>query len=160
MPHIGVVEENAPVSVTPLADGSHVVDFGRNLAGWTRLRVTGPKGATVVLKHAEVLMHPPYGPANGSVYQGNLRTALATDTYTLRGDAGGEVYEPHFTYHGFQFVQVFGYPGTLAAADVTQVHFRTLNAIRTHFKSSSYVVSPHRGAPRLSSTSRLVALDP
>jgi alpha-L-rhamnosidase len=51
--------------------------------------VTGTAGQTVIMRHAEVLQHPPYGPADGSIYQGNLRTALATDTFTLRGDPQG-----------------------------------------------------------------------
>ena len=45
-------------------------------------------------------MHEPYGPRNGSVYTANLRSARATDMYTLKGAADGEEYQPHFTYHG------------------------------------------------------------
>lgn len=76
---------------------SVVVDFGENLSGVVRINVVGNRGDTVQLQHAEVLMHEPYGPANGSVYTGNLRTALALDTYTLNGTAGGETYQPSFT---------------------------------------------------------------
>ena len=49
-----------------------------------------------------VSQHPPYGPVNGLPYYGNLRSALALDTYILRGDASGETYTPRFTYHGFR----------------------------------------------------------
>lgn len=45
-------------------------------------------------------MHEPYGPRNGDIYTANLRTARQTDTFTLSGKGGGEVYMPHFTYHG------------------------------------------------------------
>ena len=57
---------------------SQVVDFGDNLSGWVRIKVTGPAGSNITLRHAEVLQHPPYGPADGSIYVGNLRSALAT----------------------------------------------------------------------------------
>ena len=97
IPRIGVEEVNPPVSVTRVGDSDFVVDFGHNLAGWARIRVKGDRGTTISLRHAEVLMHEPYGPRNGSVYQGNLRTALATDTYTLAGTGAVETFEPHFT---------------------------------------------------------------
>ncbi|EDQ88445.1 uncharacterized protein MONBRDRAFT_8914 [Monosiga brevicollis MX1] len=92
-------------SATP---ATYVVDFGENLAGVCRIQVKGNKGDSITLKHAEVLMHEPYGPADGTVYTGNLRTAQATDTYVLRGDANGETWTPSFTYHGFRYVQVTG----------------------------------------------------
>lgn len=66
--------------VTRLSPVSQVVNFGDNLSGWTKIFVKGPAGSNVTLKHAEVLQHPPYGPANGEIYQGNLRSALATGT--------------------------------------------------------------------------------
>ena len=47
---------------------------------------------------------------DGSLYTENLRTALATDRFTLDG-AGRETFEPHFTFHGFRYVEITGYPG-------------------------------------------------
>jgi hypothetical protein len=139
MPTVSVDREVRPVSVKSVG-GNWVVDFGENLSGWCRLAVSGAAGTTVTLHHAEVLQHPPYGPADGSVYVGNLRSALATDTYTLTG-RGVEVYEPHFTYHGFQFVQVVGYPGVLTADNITMVHFHTLLTVKSTFNSSSNVLN-------------------
>ena len=60
------------------------------------------------LRHAETL-NP-----DGSLYVANLRTARATDLYTLKGE-GTEVWEPRFTYHGFRFVEVAGFPGEPAS---------------------------------------------
>ena len=54
-------------------------------------------------------MHPPYGPADGTVYTANLRSATQTDTYMTKGSSNrseGEQWEPMFTYHGFRYVQV------------------------------------------------------
>ncbi|MFJ6850639.1 alpha-L-rhamnosidase [Streptomyces sp. NPDC091271] len=91
--------------VTEPEPGVFVFDLGQNMVGTARLTVSGPAGTTVRLRHAEVL-NP-----DGTVYTANLRTARATDTYTLKG-GGRETYEPRFTFHGFRYVEVTGYPGT------------------------------------------------
>jgi alpha-L-rhamnosidase len=85
--------------------------MGQNLVGWCRLRVSGPKGTEVMLRHAETLDR------DGSLYIANLRSAKATDIYTLKG-GGPEVWEPRFTYHGFRYVEVAGYPGEPTAASL------------------------------------------
>ncbi|MFD4407776.1 glycoside hydrolase family 78 protein [Nocardia sp. NPDC058499] len=105
-PPIRRIEELAPVSVTPRPGGRYVVDFGRILSGWTRMKVDGPAGTTVTLRHAELLRGDEIDPTT-------LRTALATDRYTLRGE-GPETWEPRFTFHGFRYVEVDGWPGELA----------------------------------------------
>jgi alpha-L-rhamnosidase len=94
-----------PVKVTRLRPGVWVFDMGQNLVGWCRLHVSGKAGTRVVLRHSETL-NP-----DGSLYVANLRTARATDLYTLKG-GGAETWEPRFTYHGFRYVEVTGYPGT------------------------------------------------
>ncbi|MFJ4920272.1 alpha-L-rhamnosidase [Streptomyces sp. NPDC088725] len=104
---VRVEREISAVSVTEPSPGAYVFDLGQNMVGAVRLRVSGDAGTTVRLRHAEVL-NP-----DGTVYTTNLRTAVATDTYTLSGD-GEETYEPHFTFHGFRYVEVTGYPGTPA----------------------------------------------
>ncbi|MEU1482964.1 alpha-L-rhamnosidase [Streptomyces sp. NPDC005752] len=91
--------------VTEPEPGVFVFDLGQNMVGTARLTVSGPAGTTVRLRHAEVL------DPDGTIYTDNLRTARATDTYTLRG-GGRETYEPRFTFHGFRYVEVTGYPGT------------------------------------------------
>ncbi|MGF1341899.1 alpha-L-rhamnosidase [Streptomyces flavovirens] len=90
--------------VTEPEPGVYVFDLGQNMVGTVRLLVSGPAGTTVRLRHAEVL-NP-----DGTLYTANLRTARATDTYTLRG-GGPETYEPRFTFHGFRYVEVTGFPG-------------------------------------------------
>jgi alpha-L-rhamnosidase len=79
--------------------------MGQNMVGWVRLRVRGPAGTTVRLHHAEVL------DKQGNFYTANLRTAQQADSYTLKGGAE-ETFEPHFTFHGFRYVKVEGFPGT------------------------------------------------
>lgn len=100
---IEVVETRKPVAVVEPQPGVYVFDVGQNLAGWARLTVNGPAGACVRLRFAESVYE------DGSVNQENLRAALATDTYILRGE-GKEGWEPRFTYHGFRYVQVENLP--------------------------------------------------
>ena len=85
--------------------------MGQNMVGWPVLRVTGPAGTRVRMRTAEVL-NP-----DGTLYRENLRGADATDTYVLRG-SGEEVYRPHFTFQGFRYVELTGFPGTPTPASL------------------------------------------
>ncbi|MHB8815711.1 MAG: family 78 glycoside hydrolase catalytic domain, partial [Steroidobacteraceae bacterium] len=105
-PPIRTVQSLAPRKITRPRSGVFVFDFGQNFAGWCRLHVQGPAGTVVRLRYAEILR------PDGEIDQSNLRGARATDTYTLRGEPAGEAYEPRFTYHGFRYVEVTGFPGT------------------------------------------------
>ena len=84
-----------------------MVDMGQNMVGWIRIKASGKKGDVITLRHAEVL------DKEGNMYYENLRAAQ-TNTYTLEG-GGEEVFQPHFTFQGFRYVMVSGYPGTLEA---------------------------------------------
>jgi alpha-L-rhamnosidase len=99
-----------PVALAEPKPGVYIFDMGQNLVGWCRLAVRGPAGASVKLRFAETVQ------TNGTLYLDNIRAAKVTDLYTLKG-GGKEVYEPRFTYHGFRFVEVTGFPGkpTLAS---------------------------------------------
>ena len=118
MPPIRVVSAIVPHKMTNPRPGVYVFDMGQNFSGWTRIRVKGPAGTRVVLRHAETIYD------DGTINVENLRNARATDTYFLRGDVEGETYEPRFTYHGFRYVEVTGYPGTPSLDAVTgrEVH--------------------------------------
>lgn len=87
--------------------GVYVFDLGQNIAGWARLHVRGPSGTRVRMRFAEILDPD----SSGNITQINLRSAKATDTYVLSG-RGTETFTPHFTYHGFRYIEVTGYPGT------------------------------------------------
>jgi alpha-L-rhamnosidase len=106
MPPIRVVDTLLPRSLSSPHPGMYVYDMGQNFSGWVQLRVQGARGARVKLRFAEEI----YG--NGMINRENLEAAKSRDIYTLRGDPGGEVFEPHFTYHGFRYVEVTGFPGT------------------------------------------------
>jgi alpha-L-rhamnosidase len=89
-----------------------MVDLGQNMVGHVRLSARGPVGTTITLRHAEILN------TDGSLYTANLRPALSTDKFILKGDSKPETFEPHFTFHGFRYVEITGYPGTLTAENL------------------------------------------
>jgi alpha-L-rhamnosidase len=109
---IRVTEELEAKTVTEPREGVYVFDMGKNMVGWVRLKVEGEAGTEVTLRHAEAL-NP-----DGTIYTTNLRSARATDRYVLKGE-GEEVYEPRFTFHGFRYVEVTGYPGESPLEAVT-----------------------------------------
>ncbi|MGM9470449.1 family 78 glycoside hydrolase catalytic domain [Pseudarthrobacter sp. YS3] len=116
-PPVRRIEEVPVKEVLTTPAGATVLDFGQNLVGRLRIRVTGEAGHTVTLRHAEVL-------EDGELSIRPLRQAAATDSYTLAGNAagtGGEEWEPRFTFHGFRYAQVDNWPGALDPAAITAV---------------------------------------
>ena len=126
MPAARVMETLPAVEMTNPSEGVYIFDLGQVITGWCRLRVRGPAGATVTLRHGTCLYADGTldarsnlcnAPNSEEAYrQGTGRdrgvhhSARQTDSYTLRGD-GVEVWEPRFTLHSFRYVEVTGYPG-------------------------------------------------
>ncbi|MWV51550.1 family 78 glycoside hydrolase catalytic domain (plasmid) [Rathayibacter sp. VKM Ac-2803] len=108
------IEVLPALEVTTPAAGAHVIDFGQVISGWVRLRVTGPAGTELTLRHGELLT------PGGELETVNLRTAKAIDRYILSGE-GVEEWEPRFTFHGFRYAEITGWPGALEPADVDAV---------------------------------------
>jgi Alpha-L-rhamnosidase N-terminal domain./Bacterial alpha-L-rhamnosidase. len=112
-PPVRRIELRAPVAILTSPTGRTIVDFGQNLVGRLRLTVRGEAGQMITLRHAEVL-------ENGELSLRPLRTARATDRYILHGN-GEETWEPRFTFHGFRYAEIEGWPGTLDAKDIRAV---------------------------------------
>ncbi len=106
-PKVRRMEELAPIAAPVKHKGWEntrwIFDLGQNMVGWARIRVNGKAGTTVRIRFAEML-NP-----DGTLYTTNLRSARATDYYTLKGE-GEEVFEPHFTFHGFRYVELTDLP--------------------------------------------------
>jgi len=111
MPPIRVVDTIVPLKMTNPQPGVYVFDMGQNFSGWAQLRVRGERGTEVRMRFAELLYD------NGMINQENLRSARAEDTYILRGE-GEEVFEPSFTYHGFRYLELTGFPGAPGAETI------------------------------------------
>lgn len=139
MPPVRVIETLKPVSITPLADGRQVVDFGQNLAGWARLRVSGPAGTEIRLKYGERLLDD--GGVSHQYLDKHIKSGgFQTDRFILSG-RGDETWEPRFTFHGFRFVEVSGYPGKLSAEDIAAHVVRTDFSKAGNFRCSDETVN-------------------
>lgn len=127
------VEEISVQRLITTPSGKTVADFGQNLVGWIRLSVEGDGGTVVTLRHAEVM-------EDGELGVRPLRTAKATDSYTLRGD-GVEIWEPRFTFHGFRYAEIDGYPGDLTPDKLTAVVIHSDMTRTGWFESSSELLN-------------------
>jgi alpha-L-rhamnosidase len=128
------IEEIKPIAVTSPTNGVFIFNLGQNFAGVVRLNVKGPAGTQIRLRHGEML-HP-----DGRLMTENLRKARATDYYVLRGDPNGETYTPRFTFHGFQYVELTGYPGKPAADAVTGIVLHSDTPFTSDFACSDPMV--------------------
>lgn len=91
--------------------GETVLDFGQNFAGWVSFPSDRlPAGTTVTLECGEILQH-------GNFCRDNYRRARARFVYTA--DGRSETVKPKFTFFGFRYVRVSGWPGEAAAEDFT-----------------------------------------
>jgi alpha-L-rhamnosidase len=109
LPPIKAVKTLKPVAVHEPKPGVFVYDLGQNFAGWARLRVAADRGTLITLRFAEsVAADGMIDPASTGVFATHL---VPTDTYITKG-SGEEVWEPRFTYHGFRYVEMTGFPGT------------------------------------------------
>jgi alpha-L-rhamnosidase len=122
--------EIKPVGVTEPSPGAFVFDMGTNFAGFARLMVEdAPPGQKIVLRFAERL-NP-----DGTIYTTNLRGARATDTYICKGQ-GKETWQPEFTFHGFQYVEVTGYPGQPRLSDIRGIELTSDTPVVGKFECS------------------------
>jgi alpha-L-rhamnosidase len=133
-PPVRRIQEIRPVRILHTPRGETVFDMGQNMVGWVRLRVRGPAGTTVTLRHAEVL------DKEGNFYTANLRAAKQTNRYTLKGE-GEEVYEPHFTFQGFRYVAVEGFPGEPTLDALTGVVLHSDMTPTGRFESSDSLLN-------------------
>ncbi len=137
-PPIRRVRLHTPKNILSPRLGVYVFDFGQNFSGWARLRVSGERGREVKLRYAELLNE------DGTVNTAPNRAAKSTDIYVLKGE-GLEEYEPRFTYHGFRYVELTGYPGTPNIESLTGVEVHTdVPAIGGFSCSNSLINDIHR----------------
>jgi len=143
IPDIIEVEVHEPLHVYQVQD-TQVVDFGTNTAGVCALKVSNlPPNTIVELKHAEIPLHEPYGPPNGSLYFDNLRSAKATDTYIAptRSEEENMIYQPSFTYHGFRYAQIKGYPDELNSGNIVRKKIHSNVKLNGRLNTSSDILN-------------------
>jgi alpha-L-rhamnosidase len=123
-----------PIKIFKTPKGQTVVDFGQNLVGWVTLKVKGNAGDKITIRHAEVL------DKEKNVYLENLRAAQAEIVYTLKGGEE-EIYEPRFSFFGFRYAWVEGYPGTLTADKISATAVYSDMAPTGNFTSSHPLIN-------------------
>ncbi|TWT98345.1 glycoside hydrolase family 78 protein [Stieleria varia] len=132
---VRITQELPARKMTAREPGTYVFDLGQNFAGVIRLKLKGPAGTHVQIRYGEML-HP-----DGRLMTENLRKARATDFYTLKGDPEGEVYQPRFTFHGFQFVELQNFPGEPTLETVTGLVMHSDTPMTSEFACSDPMVN-------------------
>lgn len=128
------IEELKPVKIFRTPKGEWVADMGQNMVGRMRIRVQGPAGTKIKLEHAEVL------DKDGNFYTENLRAAKVALEYTLNGN-GVEEYEPWFTFMGFRYVKIEGYPGEIKPDQFTGVVIHSDMQPTLSFETSNELIN-------------------
>lgn len=115
---IEITDTYTPVDVSEPEEGVYVFDLGEQIAGWVELTVEGPAGTEVTITQGESL-------DDGYVAHDNsqLNRPMQVDRYVLDGE-GVETWEPSFSYKGFRYVQIDGFPGepTLDSIEAKELH--------------------------------------
>ena len=132
---VRAIQEIKPVAITSPTNGVYIFNLGQNFAGVVRLKVKGAAGTKIQLRYGEML-HP-----DGTLMTENLRKARATDTYIMRGDENGEEWTPHFTFHGFQYVEITGYPGKPGKDAITGIVLQSDTPLTSGFECSDPVAN-------------------
>ncbi|MBN2213842.1 MAG: family 78 glycoside hydrolase catalytic domain [Bacteroidales bacterium] len=111
-PAVRITQTIKPIEKIITPKGELVFDLGQNIVGWVQFKLKGAAGTKITLRHAEVL------DKDGNFYTDNLRAAKAEDKYIFKGE-GLETFEPHFTFHGFRYIQVKDYPDEISPDDIS-----------------------------------------
>ena len=140
MPPMRVVRTLRPIAVKTVAAGTCVVDMGENLSGWARVTAQGPAGTEIVLRYSEKIHD------DGTIDRSNIDIFVKggefqTDRFILAGTGAPETFEPRFTYHGFRYVEVTGYPGVPTVNDFEGRVVHTDLPSRGRFACSDPVVN-------------------
>ena len=122
-----------PVKIFKTSKGEQVIDFGQNLVGWVSVKAKGKKGDTITIQHAEVLDKA------GNFYIDNLRAAKATAQYILNNEE--QTFEPSFTFYGFRYIKIEGFPGELDPDDFTAVALYSAMKPNGQFTSSNPLIN-------------------
>ncbi|MGM0903514.1 MAG: glycoside hydrolase family 78 protein [Bacillota bacterium] len=145
---VKVFEELTAKSYTEPRPGVYVYDMGVNMVGVPRITVKGERGQKVTLRTGEILYPdlPEYQDMNGSSMVGmilteNLRSALSTDTYILKGDSNGETYQPRFTFHGYRYLEITGLDEPIPVEDVKGVVLSSITELTGSYETSNPLVN-------------------
>ena len=141
-----------PDTMRHVGDDVYIFDFGQNFAGWCRLKLKGNKGQEIKMRHFELLDQQGRGSTS------TLHGARAAEHYICRGDPRGEVYEPHFTYHGFRYVEVSGLGYKPSLSDLSGRVVRSNAPLSCRFDSDHETANKIMHAARWTQISNMVSV--
>ncbi len=118
MQPINITKVMNPQKMESPQPGMYVYDFGQNFTGFVCLKVRGPRGDQVTLKFAENIKE------DGTLNFATNRSAPVNEIYILKGE-GEEIFQPHFTYHGFRYVELTGFPGVPTLETIEGLFFHS-----------------------------------
>lgn len=107
---VRIMEQRKPVKVIKTPKNETVLDMGQNMVGWLQFKVNAPKGSEIFLQYGEELQ-------DGCFYRENLRSAKAEFRYISNGETA--LVQPYFTFYGFRYVKIEGWPDELRPEDFT-----------------------------------------
>jgi alpha-L-rhamnosidase len=122
IPPIRITAQYKPQRITEPKPGVYVVDFGRNLAGWVRWTTSGKAGQTVTLDFNEKLRED--GTVDTQAQTSHTYGRYQHQECILSG-AKEDVFEPHFTYHAFRYVEFRGLEKAPRPEDLTAIRMHT-----------------------------------
>lgn len=138
-------------SVTEPVPGVYVYDMGQNMVGIPSIRLHGAPGQQITFRYGEMIYPdsvpadplPPltrdfYASHRGQVYNENYRGALSEDHYICAGKPQGETFCPHFTFHGYRYVEIHGLETALPLSDVQGL---VIESIESNKEMSSFECS-------------------
>ncbi len=127
---VKISTEIKPVAIKQVGTNVYVVDFGQEIAGWCRLKINSKPGMHIILRHAEVVK------STGDIDLSNLWDTAQQDDYILNSN-GTKILNPHFTYHGFRYVQISGLTGPPDSNILVAVSLHSAAPMAGHFLCSN-----------------------
>jgi len=134
MEPISITKIVNPIKISNPKPGIYIFDFAQNFTGFCKFKVHGPRGTRVKLRFSELIYE------DKTLNLATNGEALATDVYILKGE-GEETYIPHFTYHGFRYVELTGFPGVPTLETLTGLFFHTNVPKASKFHSSNQLIN-------------------
>jgi alpha-L-rhamnosidase len=131
---VKAIEKIKPIKMLQTPKGETVLDMGQNMVGWLRIKVKGEKGDTIKISFSEIM------DKDGNFYTENLRSAKATNTYILKGETE-EIYEPFFTFFGFQYAKLEGFRTPPDSSQFTGIVVHSEMAPTGYFSCSDSLIN-------------------
>ena len=129
---VRVTESLPTVRITEPAPGAFVFDLGQNIVGWPVLTMPVQAGKTITVRVAEMLQQ------DGTLYTANYRSAKSTD-YVTGAEEGTLTWHPTFTFHGFRYVELSGFPNGITP----ERNWVVGKVLHSDFQQSGHFTSSH-----------------